>query len=779
MLGRFGRGAVEQLEADQDRWFLWVPVLVGTGIALYLTASFEPSWTLTAALLAGAAVLAGLWRGGLAAYLVTSALIATTSGFAAAKVRTWSVAAPVLAVESRSPLTVTGWVEQAEPRAGGGSRVTVRVAEIAGLVRQATPYRVRVRLMSRGQPIRAGSAIKVEAKLTPPPGPVLPGAFDFSRNAWFQALGAVGYARAPPEPVEIGAPMPWDLRVRIPIERLRQTIGARISAALPGETGAIATALITGERGGISEATNTAFRDSGLLHILSISGLHMAIMAGAVFVSLRFLLALWPRLALDYPIKKWAASGAALAALGYLLISGISYPPIRSYLMISIMLLAILLDRPALALRNVALAALGIMLAMPESLVDAGFQMSFAAVTALVSAYEVLHRRQAARAGQREAARSLLATGALFFGGIVASTVIASLAVAPFAAYHFHKSQQYAVLANLIAIPLCNIVVMPAALASLIAMPFGLEAWPLAVMGLGIEGMVLCARTVAALPGAVGRIPEMSTAAFLPIVLGGLWLTLWRSRWRWAGLLPVLAGVVLLPMRDAPDVIVARDGTVAVRGRDGLLSASTQRRGSFDLSRILEHDGDSRAASEVATAKAFRCDWMGCVARVRGHTVSLVTDPAALPDDCVRAAVMILRVPRLGMRDVAARCTGPGAMVDEAALRAEGAHLFWLTPVDGAAKAAPPQAHVADRTSHRLGRDVSPPAASQDAPAAEFRPLSGAPEASFGGGVATSSGATAIRRRATARWHNRPWSNDRQPGTDGPERGAVPARPPQ
>ncbi len=267
---------------------------------------------------------------------------------------------------------------------------------------------------------------------------------------------------------------------------MRQAIGRRVVGALPGEAGAIANALITGERGGISEATNQAFRNSGLFHILSISGLHMVIMAGAVFVSIRVGLAAIPTIALRYPTKKWAAAGAMAGALAYLMISGAAFATVRSYIMISIMFIAVLLDRPALALRNVALAALLILLLWPESLLDAGFQMSFAAVLSLVAVYEWLRARDEAREGWMR--RGAIARTLVFFGGIVTSTLVAGLAVAPFGIYHFHNTQQFAILANLAAIPICNLVVMPAALVSLVAMPLGLEAAPLWLMGQGHRG---------------------------------------------------------------------------------------------------------------------------------------------------------------------------------------------------------------------------------------------------------------------------------------------------
>jgi competence protein ComEC len=505
--------------------------------------------------------------------LVGSALMAVTLGFATGKIRSDWVAAPVLTAQI-GPVEVRGWVELLEPRPAGGHRLTLVVAGMERLQPHERPARVRIRVSQGGAGLKPGDAVKVRALLSGPAGPALPGAYDFARSAWFQGLGGVGFALAPPVADAAIGEASAALKVRAAIERLRQAIGARVTAALPGETGAIANALITGERGGISEATNQAFRDSGLLHILSISGLHMAIMGGAVFVSVRFLLALVPALALRFPIKKWAAGAATLGALGYLLISGASFPTVRSWIMISIMFLAVMLERPALALRNVALAALAILVLFPESLMDVSFQMSFAAVVALVAAYEIIRdRTQGGDGGRRGPWLAVL----LFFGGIVLSTLVASLAVAPFAAYHFHKSQQYAVLANLIAIPLCNVVVMPAALATLIALPFGLQWAPLQIMGWGIEGMVWCAQAVAALPGAVAAIPAIPTIAFASMICGGLWMALWRTRWRLIGLCPIALGLALAPLRTPADVLIGqnRSSGPTCRGTEGRLRESS------------------------------------------------------------------------------------------------------------------------------------------------------------------------------------------------------------
>lgn len=674
--GREGGGGVlapvlRQLEAEQERWFAWLPVFMGAGIGAYFALSEEPGLMLAMIPLAAALSLrvAGLGRG-LLGGLLLSALLASSLGFALAKLREESVRAPVLA-HQMNRAEVRGWVELIEPKSGHGKRLTIRTSEVGTLPAVERPRRVRISVPRVPDDLGPGAAIRVRASLMPPSAPALPGDYDFGRQAFFAGIGAVGYSLSTPAYDDAAPEAPLDLRAWSAVERVRQVIGERIAAALPGETGAIATALITGERGGISEATTDAFRDSGIVHILSISGFHMVIMAGSVFFIVRLLLAAWPAVALNYPIKKWAATAAIAAGLAYLLISGGAFATVRSALMISIMFLAVLLDRPALALRNVVLAATIILVLFPESLLDVGFQMSFAAVLALVCAYEALHRSE--RWGalmERPLVRTLF-----LFGGIVLSTLVASIAVAPFGAYHFHRSQQYAVLANLIAVPVCNLVVMPAALAALVAMPFGLEGYPLWVMGWGVEAMVWTARRVASLPGAVVNIPAMPLSAFLLMVTGGLWLLLWQTRWRLAGLGAIAVGLALAPMLPVADIIVGRDGElVAVRGADGTLSAVGAGRSSFELERWLEHDGTSLAPAEAAKARAFACDGVGCTAKVKGLSIAVARHPAAFAEDCRRAEVIVSAI--ASPRD----CTRPKQVIDFFAARREGTHALYIGP---------------------------------------------------------------------------------------------------
>ena len=296
---RFGTTLLDVFAAEQDRWFVWLPVMFGAGIALYFWLPAEPSGLVALGALLLAVTLRVVWRYGAAAMLIGGALSAAAAGFTAAKLRTDWVAAPVLKRQA-GPVEVRGWIELVEPRPAGGQRVTLLVSTIKGMAPEDRPQRVRLRLQGSNPLLKAGDALVVRAMLSPPAGPALPGGYDFARAAWFQGLGAVGYTLAPAA-LDPGADRgPASVQARAAIERTRQTIGARVTAALPGERGEMANALITGQRGGISDATNDAFRDSGLLHILSISGLHMVVMAGAVFVAVRFALALVPAVALRF-----------------------------------------------------------------------------------------------------------------------------------------------------------------------------------------------------------------------------------------------------------------------------------------------------------------------------------------------------------------------------------------------------------------------------------------------------------------------------------------------
>ncbi len=477
----------------------------------------------------------------------------------------------------------------------------------------------------------------------PPPGPAAPGAYDFQRQAFFDRLGAVGYAVAPPRVIDsVAAPTGWKLK----INALRQRVVERTMAAIPGPAGAIAAALLTGEMGAIPPDVMAAMRDSGLAHLLSISGLHIGLVASIVFVTIRQILAFLPRVALAYPTKKWAAVAAFLAITFYTLFATPGAPTQRSWLMTSIVLFAILIDRTAITMRLVAWAAFAVLALLPESLVGPSFQMSFAAVLALIAAWEVVRERFASwRAGGGVVRRALVG-----LAGVGMTTLVAGFASAPYALYHFNRFAAFGLIANLIAVPLTGIWVMPLAVAAALLWPLGLQDWALVPMGWGVEGIILVAEKVAGWGGAVALLPAMPVWGLIAVTLGGLWLCLWQTRWRLAGVPVLLLGVLSIAFARGPDVLVSGDGKlVAVRGADGLLQLSSDRAAPLTRDSWLRRAGQEEMAlwpSEGASVDGrLVCDPAGCLYRARGQIVALVRDPAALGEDCGAASVVVAVVP--------------------------------------------------------------------------------------------------------------------------------------
>jgi competence protein ComEC len=658
------------LAAERDRWLLWLPVAFGAGIGLYFILPEEPPLWLGIAVAVGAVVAAMLGRSHAGILVTAVALVAIGAGFAAAQWRAALVAAPVL--EQRwGPARLDGRVVAVEIRPEG-RRVILDRVEMAGLTPSRTPSQVRVNLRGRAMEgsLKPGERVSLRAVLMSPPGPAAPGAYDFQRQAWFDRLGAVGFAVTPPRAIE-GAPGPAGWRLKI--NALRQAVVERTLEAIPGPAGAIAAALLTGEMGAIPPDVMAAMRDSGLAHLLSISGLHIGLVASIVFVILRQILALIPRVALAYPIKKWAAVAAFLAITFYTLFATPGVPTQRSWLMTSVVLFAILIDRTAITMRLVAWAAFAVLALLPESLLGPSFQMSFAAVVALIAAWEVLRERFADwRAGGgvvRRAAVSLAAVGM--------TTLVAGFASAPYALYHFNRFAAFGLVANLIAVPLTGIWVMPLAVAAALLWPFGLQDWALVPMGWGVEIIIGVAQMVAGWGGAVALLPAMPVWGLVAVTLGGLWLCLWRTRWRLAGVPVIALGLLSIALTRGPDVLVSGDGKlVAVRGADGLLQLSSDRAAPLTRESWLRRAGQEDVTlwpSEGASLDGLLvCDPAGCLYRARGQVVALVRDTAALAEDCGSASVVVAIVP------VRRKCAGAQAIIDRFSLWRDGGHALWL-----------------------------------------------------------------------------------------------------
>jgi competence protein ComEC len=659
---RLGLAPFEALMAERDRWVLWIPVILGLGISLYFALPAEPpAWTGAGGL---ALCLSLGWalrrRPGLALPAFGLALLA--AGFTLAQGRAVLVAAPVLERPS-GKITLTGWAEEVEPLAGGGQRVTLERVGVA--VDGPRPQRVRLRFKT-DDPIPVGAKVTVAALLTPPPQPALPGAFDFARHAWFQGLGAVGTALGPPVVEDGGGGHR--------LNALRAAITRRILEVLPGATGGVTAALITGEVGGIPRPMLDAYRDSGLAHLLSISGLHMSLLAGLVFFVVRGGLALVPAVALRHPIKKWAAAVALVATFLYMLLAGAPVPAQRSFLMTGIVLLAVMLDRTALSMRLVAWAAVAVLAVTPEALIGPSFQMSFAAVAALIAAYEsVTPRLTAWRSRHGRWHHWLL----LYVGGVVFSSLVAGSATAVYGAFHFNRFAVWSILANLAAVPLTGFLVMPFAVLALALMPVGLEAVALIPMGWGVATVNQVAVWVASWPSAALLLPVLPLSGLGLFTLGGLWLLLWRTRWRRWGIALMLLGLATALLDRPPDVLVdSRGYGFAVRMADGALLVN---RGG----RLIRETWERRAGplADERWPKAGRsrdgllsCDAKGCLYRSRHGMAALVLDESGVEAGCAAAALVVSAVP------VRQACRGPRDVVDRFDLWRRGAHALWLEP---------------------------------------------------------------------------------------------------
>jgi competence protein ComEC len=680
----------------------WIPIAFGAGVALYFLADTEPAlWAGAIASLA-AVVLCIAARARPLAWPLMIGAAALALGFTLATWKTYRVAHPVLAAPAFG-VTLSGFVENREERERS-DRITIRVHSMSGTRFAEKLERVRLSVR-KGTAPAIGAFIEARARLSPPLAPLRPGGYDFARDYYFQRLAATGFVlgaikqATPPHPPDLS------LRFAATIAGIRDAIDARIRAVLPGDKGAIASALITGKRDAITAQVNEAMYVSSLAHVLSISGYHMAVVAGVVFFLVRAGLALIPGVASRYPIKKWGALAALVVAAFYLLLSGAEVATQRSFIMTAIVLIGVMFDRPALTLRTISVAALVLLALSPEALVHPSFQMSFAATLALVAAYERGLPWLSAEPQTPIGARIALWGGREIVALLLAS-LVAGAATTLFAAYHFHRLAPYGVLANLLAMPVVSIWVMPAGLIGLVAIPFGLDRPVWWLMGEGIDWMIMVAVWVAALPGAIGRIAAFGLAPLLMGTAGLIVLCLLRSPLRWSGAALVAACAVLAFQAPRPDVLISADaGMVAVRDTSGVLRLLSSRRDDFVLKEWLAADGDARAPKDQTLGENTRCDSSGCVARLRdGKMVALSLTAEGVAEDCEAATLMVTQ------REAPPQCAATA--IDRSKVRASGAMTgVWDGKTFALEAARPP-------TSQRpwIIQPESPPSATRSRP---------------------------------------------------------------
>ncbi|HZR77140.1 ComEC/Rec2 family competence protein [Bradyrhizobium sp.] len=656
-------------EAGAGRLLPWVPIAFGTGIAFYFAADHQPVLSVTVVTAVVLGIAAFLLRRNKvfpAAVMVAS----VAAGFATATFRTAHVAHEVPARPAYS-VSLSGFVEARDVRERT-DRFVLRVTQMDGPRLPTKLDRVRLSVRKGALP-EVGSFVEMKARLQPPLAPLRPGSYDFSRDLFFQGIGASGFVtgsiKASEPPVAGGL----SLRYAAFMQDLRDAIDARIRTTLDGDKRAIATALLTGRRDAITTPVNDAMFISGLGHVLSISGYHMAVVAGVVFFAIRALLALVPVLTVTYPIKKWAAAAALFAAAFYLLLSGAEVATQRSFYMTAVVLIAVMVDRRAITFRTLALAAIVVLVLAPEALVHPSFQMSFAATLGLVALVQIGMPRLFATPENSAAAKVALWGGRELMTLTLAS-LVAGLATTPYAAFHFHRVTPYGVLANLAAMPVVSAVVMPAGMLGLLAMPFGFDGFFWWLMGIGIDWMIAVTEWVAALPGAIGRITAFGVGPLIVSSLGIVLLGLLRTPLRWSGAVLLTISVIWAVALPQPDILISGDGhNVGVRGRDGRLHLMKTGKDAFLVKEWLAADADDRDPSAASLSDGVSCDAEGCVAPMAdGRFVARSIRPDGLADDCARATLIVTATP------VPQGCGA--TVIDLKRLRAQGAMALRWTP---------------------------------------------------------------------------------------------------
>ena len=604
---------VDQADAQSDRWTLWTPVALGCGCAAYFALLREPqAWVAWALIPVVAALLvATRWS---VSRAITMALVLSAcavGGFAVAKLRAEAVKAPVAQAGAR-PQWVDAWVVDIAQPGEGGQRLLLAPMRVGDWAPEATPIRMRVTLRPGTALPRPGDAVRVLSLVNPPPPPASPGSYDFARDAYFESVGGVGLALRPPEVRAPEVAAPWRLRLTMRINATRWALTEKIVAALGPETGGLAAAMTTGHEAFIPKEQVENLRAAGLAHIISISGLHMAIVGGFAFAAARLAVAAWPWLALRVSGKKAAALLGLAAVGGYLVLSGAPPPAERAAITAAVAFAAILADRQAISLHSLALAAMAVLLLQPEAVTEPGFQMSFAATAALVALAEVWPRPVKEievpwwiRWPQAAVTWTLAS---------IAVSFVAGLATGPFAIQHFNRVSTWGLLANLAVAPISSFLMMPGLALGAALTPFGLGQAPLEVAGWSIGLMNRVAEIAAQAPASEMLVPSAPAWVLPASFLGLLFVCLWKGPLRWAGL-PLALAILWAPRPTAPDLWIAADGAaVAVREeRTAVLLRPDVK--LFGAELWARRHGLTALISEDERDARFDCDRWSCLAR--------------------------------------------------------------------------------------------------------------------------------------------------------------------
>lgn len=609
--------------------------------------------------------------------------LAISTGFNASQIEAARIKTPLLDVPIKEA-SITGTLIRAEA-VPNGSRLTLKNPEIRGIAKDESPHHVRIKTRTAYKDIpEAGSRLNVWGPIWPPSDPVAPHGYNFRKHAYYAQIGGSGISYIPPRhrPTQSSPPFFWDAFL-ISFEKARRALTLMAHKQLTSPLKDMTATLLSGNQSGISPPIMKDMRLSGLSHLLSISGIHVSMMALLVYVPLRFFLALIPWLALRLPIKKIAAFAAIIATSFYTILVGADAPTVRSALMTGIVFFAIISDRKAMSLRLVAMAAMAIMLITPSTSMGPSFQMSFAAVLTMIAAFE-RNINAKLKEGITFERPNWISTSWLSLRALILTSLVATAATAPFTLYHFQTFSFYGVIANMIAIPLTSFWVMPCLLLTYIAAPFGLAGPFIEGTGWGVGLIIELAHTVASWPYAQIPFPPMPEWVLICMVLGGLWLCLWRARWRYFGLIPLVLCLSYPFFYNAPTVYVASESPIlGVKSEDGPFVVIGKRKINFTTSQWAQQIGWPETTylpklKDIEFGKDLSCTKTHCLLKEKGMTIALLAPPNKRNKHqqaiCTNADIVI------GHMNLS-HCTNQ-IIIDKTVLRKRGAHS--ITFKDGA-----------------------------------------------------------------------------------------------
>ncbi len=550
----------ENFFAERERFILWLPVLFGLGIGLYFLPYSEPSSLLTIFIVEILLFLLYIWRYNPVKFFVIVSLLIIALGFANIQVRSIYKSKFIEQPKSQKEITyLQGRIIKIDSNSKGKVRLLIDDAADFNNPKKGI---YRITLSSKETNLNEGDCVEMIATLMPPMLPVLPNTYQFNRKHFYEGISAIGYANSTAYQIScLQNQSFFDKLVQL-TNKARKDVVKNIYAELPVDEAAITAAILAGDRDGISQDLNKSYQNSGLAHFLSISGLHMSMIAAMAFFAIRLCVSLVPALALRYDSKKVAALFAIFMSFIYLLISGAEIPAQRAFIMTFVVLLGVLFSRKAISIRMLSIAAFIVLSISPYALISASFQMSFAAVLVLIAFYE----RYASSIHKFFKGKSILKIIIAYIGGLLISDFVASMATLPFAIYHFNRIAIYTTLGNFLAGPVIGLVIMPFVLLALFLMPFGLYVWPLKIVGYGIKTVNEITAYVSNLPQAGYQVLSMPFWGLMLIVWGGLWLCLWQKKWRLWGAFPIIVGALSIFTATVPDMIYDAAGkNIAVK----------------------------------------------------------------------------------------------------------------------------------------------------------------------------------------------------------------------